>query len=157
MLCFLMISAVTAQTSVQSSVVTDDGANARKMSVNVDVVVPVEKEKKAEEPEKKSNLPWVLAVCDFVTIDSIALDGLEVVNKPVVVPELSTLTDADRASANSVMLGLVLLAEAEDTAATNSVNRLSQIQDNEFARAKAIAEYEQKKAACSASTLPGEV
>jgi hypothetical protein len=56
----------------------------------------------------------------------------------------ATLTDADRVSANSVMLGLVLLAEAEDTAATNSVNRLSQIQDNEFARAKAIAEYEQK-------------
>ena len=92
----------------------------------------------------QESLPWVVAVTDFVTIDSIAIDGLKFENKPVEVPELATLTAEDRSAAHPVMLGFVLLAEANDAAKTNSANRRAQMEDNDFARAKELADYEKK-------------
>lgn len=92
----------------------------------------------------KSSLPWVVAITDFVTIDSITIEDFNIVNKPVEVPQVSVISNADRLSVCPAGLGFVLLEEARDAIVSNDVNRWSAMEENDFARAKAVAAYQSR-------------
>ena len=92
--------------------------------------------------EKKHWQPFKVCVLDFTTIDIEAQKKfLDHQNKPIVIPPQSTLNDEDRKSMNSIMQGFVRMIDAWDNTKTNDANRKTQVQDNQFSRAKAMELY----------------
>lgn len=86
--------------------------------------------------------PFKVCVLDFTTVD---IKGqkrfLDEKNKPISLPKMSTLNNADRLTMNGVMQGFVRMIDAMDSADTNEANRQAQIRDNAFSRTKALALY----------------
>ncbi|MBP5671777.1 MAG: hypothetical protein J6X49_05270 [Victivallales bacterium] len=98
-------------------------------------------ETKVEREETKWK-PLKVCVLEFTTID---IEGQkrfqDVENKRIVVPPQNTLNDADHQTMNSVMQGFVRMIDAWDNTRTNQANRDAQVEDNAFARDKALDIY----------------
>lgn len=83
-----------------------------------------------------------VAVLDFTTAD---IKGqkrfLNHENKKIDIPRESTLNMADHQTMNSIMQGYVRMIDARDNSATNTANRIAQIQDNQRDYAKTLELY----------------
>lgn len=83
-----------------------------------------------------------VAVLDFTTAD---IEGqkrfLTHENKKIDIPRESTLNMADHQTMNSIMQGYVRMIDAWDNSATNTANRIAQIQNNEREYAKTLELY----------------
>ena len=86
--------------------------------------------------------PFKICVLDFTSLDTRGQKRfLSENNKPLTIPEKSTLNDADRKSINSIMQGFVRLVDAWDNSKSNTANRRVQKEDNIFNRKKALSLY----------------
>ena len=88
-----------------------------------------------QKKEPVQGKPFKVCVLDFTTVD---IKGqkrfLDEKNKPISIPKMSTLNNADRLTMNGVMQGFVRMIDAVDSADTNEANRQAQIRDNAFSR-----------------------
>ena len=124
-------------------------AGSKETKVTTRTTTTIVSETTVKEKTANLNMPMKVCVLDFTTID---IKGqkrfLSEKNKPISIPQQSTLTDADRKSVNSVMQGCVKMIDAWDNSSTNDANRDAQVDDNRFDRAKALDLYN--------TTLKGE-
>ena len=92
--------------------------------------------------EKIQWSPFKVCVLDFTVTDIVGDKRFrDQHNRAISIPAQSTLNDADRKSINSVMQGFVRMIDAWDNTKTNKANRVTQIQDNRFDRARALDLY----------------
>ena len=127
-----------AGATASAGAVATAGATA---TVNVQVQVPLPPPPPPPPPEPEPPAFEKLRVCvlEFTTIDvNGQIRFLSGTNKKIDVPPQCTLNDADRKSVDSVMQGFVRLVDAIDSSRTQEANRLAQIDDNIFNRAKAL-------------------
>ena len=94
------------------------------------------------EKEKIKWSPFKVCVMDFTTIDITGQKRfLDQNNKPIQIPEQSTLNAADRKSMNSIMQGFVRMIDAWSNSKSQDSNRRTQIDDNKFNREKTLLLY----------------
>ncbi len=94
------------------------------------------------EGQTASSSPLRVCVLDFTSIDTQGQKAyLSADNRKIVIPAQSTLTEADRGSINGIMQGFVRMIDAWDSSKTNNANRSTQVDDNEFDRARALELY----------------
>ena len=86
--------------------------------------------------------PCKVCVLDFTSIDVAGQQRfLDHRNRPIEIPEQSTLHSGDRLFVNRMMQGFIRLLDAKENAETRDANRKAQIEDNRFERAKALELY----------------